>query len=94
MQGESCSSLCCSYYLVRAGESEWEAMGILHTNPVDKTNVTSGLSEAGKRQAVAAGREIERSGACDVNCWIWPSISQRSYQTAEVIAYLNNLSYK
>ena len=82
------------YYLVRAGESEWEQVGLIHTNPVDKTNVQSGLSPMGQRQAVRAAFRLKDAGACDLTCWIWPSISQRSYQTAEIIARVNDLGYR
>ncbi|CAI5505007.1 unnamed protein product [Closterium sp. Naga37s-1] len=81
------------YYLVRAGESEWEALGLIHTNPVDKTNVQSGLSGEGKKQAVEAARKLRKMDACGGGCWIWPSISQRAYQTAEVVAYVNGADY-
>uniref|UniRef100_A0A1D1YVD4 Phosphoserine phosphatase 1 n=1 Tax=Anthurium amnicola TaxID=1678845 RepID=A0A1D1YVD4_9ARAE len=79
------------YFLVRAGESEYEREGVVNTNPVAKTSVDSGLSEQGKRQAVRSARELERMGACDGTCWIWPSITQRSYQAAEIIAALNGV---
>ncbi|CAI5472449.1 unnamed protein product [Closterium sp. Yama58-4] len=82
-----------TYYLVRAGESEWEALGVIHTNPVDKTNVQSGLSGEGKKQAVEAARKLRKMDACGGGCWIWPSISQRAYQTAEVVAYINGADY-
>lgn len=39
-----------SYFLVRAGESEAESAGVILTNPVAKTSMTSGLSSTGKRQ--------------------------------------------
>ncbi|GJP43808.1 hypothetical protein CLOM_g3220 [Closterium sp. NIES-68] len=82
-----------TYYLVRAGESEWEAAGLIHTNPVDKTNVQSGLSGEGKKQAIEAARKLRKMDACGAGCWIWPSISQRAYQTAEVVAYVNGADY-
>ncbi|CAO2826377.1 unnamed protein product [Amaranthus hypochondriacus] len=74
------------YYLVRSGESEYESYGIINTNPVAKTSVDSGLSENGKRQSVKAGFELKKMGACEGSCWIWPSITQRAYQAAEIIA--------
>ncbi|XP_031491397.1 uncharacterized protein LOC116258402 [Nymphaea colorata] len=80
------------YFLVRAGESETEHLGLIRTNPVEKTSVDSGLSEEGKKQAVEAAFEIKKMGACDGNCWIWPSITQRSYQAAEIIAAVNSIS--
>lgn len=81
------------YYLVRAGESEWESANVLHTNPVDKTNVQSGLSAKGKQQAVAAARRVRALGVCEEGCWVWPSIAQRAYQSAEIIAYVNEVTY-
>lgn len=80
------------YFLVRAGESEFESMGIINTNPVAKTSMDSGLSEKGKKQTVKAALELKAMGACDQNCWIWPSITQRAYQAAEVIAAVNGVN--
>ncbi|KAJ0049178.1 hypothetical protein Pint_15423 [Pistacia integerrima] len=80
------------YFLVRAGESEFESLGIINTNPVAKTSVDSGLSEIGKKQTVRAAFELKAMGACDKGCWIWPSITQRAYQAAEIIASVNGIS--
>lgn len=80
------------YYLVRSGESTFETRGLINTNPVAKTSMDSGLSEAGKRQTIKAAKELRDLGACDDSCWIWPSINQRAYQTAEIIAYVNNVN--
>ncbi|KAH7550443.1 hypothetical protein JRO89_XS13G0192300 [Xanthoceras sorbifolium] len=80
------------YYLVRAGESEFETLGIINTNPVAKTSVDSGLSEIGKKQTVKAAFQLKALGACDRGCWIWPSITQRAYQAAEIIASVNGIS--
>ncbi|KAK3225112.1 hypothetical protein Dsin_004974 [Dipteronia sinensis] len=79
------------YYLVRSGESEFETLGIINTNPVAKTSVDSGLSEIGKKQTVKAAFELKSMGACDRGCWIWPSITQRAYQAAEIIASVNGI---
>ena len=84
--------LSCSYYLVRSGESEFESIGIINTNPVDKTNMQSGLSANGRKQTMKAAMTLREIGACEASCWIWPSITQRAYQTAEIIAYLNNIN--
>ncbi|GLU20704.1 hypothetical protein SLE2022_368880 [Rubroshorea leprosula] len=80
------------YFLVRAGESEYESLGIINTNPVAKTSVDSGLSEKGKKQTVRAALELQGMEACERNCWIWPSITQRAYQAAEIIASVNGVS--
>ncbi|KAL2321850.1 hypothetical protein Fmac_026229 [Flemingia macrophylla] len=80
------------YFLVRAGESEFESMGIINTNPVAKTSVDSGLSERGKKQAIKAAFDLKEIGACDKGCWIWPAITQRAYQTAEIIASVNGVT--
>lgn len=80
------------YYLVRSGESTFETRGVINTNPVAKTSVDSGLSEEGKKQTILAAKNLSALGACDDNCWIWPSINQRAYQTAEIIAYVNNVN--
>ncbi|THU71997.1 hypothetical protein C4D60_Mb04t07450 [Musa balbisiana] len=79
------------YFLVRAGESVYESAGVLRTNPVAKTSVDSGLSPEGARQAARAALELKRMGACEDSCWIWPSITQRSYQAAEIIASVNSI---
>jgi len=54
--------------------------------------VDSGLSEEGKKQTTQAAMNLSALGACDDSCWIWPSINQRAYQTAEIIAYINNVN--
>lgn len=77
------------YILVRAGESESESENKVLTNPVAKTSMSSALSENGRRQVIretfAALDEIK---ACDNGCWLWPSMAQNSYQTAELLANL------
>nr|GME13274.1 Phosphoserine phosphatase [Ipomoea batatas] len=80
------------YFLVRAGESEYESLGIINTNPVAKTSVDNGLSEKGKKQTIRAALELKQMRACEGNCWIWPSITQRAYQAAEIIAAANAVS--
>ncbi|XP_052180568.1 uncharacterized protein LOC127793854 [Diospyros lotus] len=80
------------YFLVRAGESEFESLGIVNTNPVSKTSMDNGLSLKGKKQTVKAALELRAIGACEGNCWIWPSITQRAYQAAEIIASVNGVN--
>lgn len=76
---------------MRAGESQYEGLGVINTNPVAKTSVDNGLSENGKRQTVRAALELKKMGACEGSCWIWPSITQRAYQAAEIIASVNRI---
>ncbi|XP_066316481.1 uncharacterized protein [Miscanthus floridulus] len=64
------------YFLVRAGESVYEGQGLLRTNPVAKTSVDSGLSPVGLHQTARAALELQRLGACEDDCWIWPSVTQ------------------
>ncbi|XP_010431192.1 PREDICTED: uncharacterized protein LOC104715490 [Camelina sativa] len=80
------------YYLVRAGESDYESLGIINTNPVAKTSVDSGLSDKGKKQTMRAALQLKAMEACDRNCWLWPSITQRAYQAAEIIASIIGIS--
>ncbi|XP_077220504.1 phosphoglycerate mutase family protein [Tasmannia lanceolata] len=80
------------YFLVRAGESEFESFGIINTNPVAKTSIDSGLSDEGKKQTARAAIELKKKGACSGDCWVWPSITQRSYQAAEIIASVNGVT--
>lgn len=77
---------------MRAGESEFESMGVINTNPVEKTSVDSGLSERGKKQSIKAAFDLKEMGACDKGCWIWSAITQRAYQTAEIIASVNGVT--
>jgi broad specificity phosphatase PhoE len=70
----------------------YEGQGLLRTNPVAKTSVDNGLSPAGLRQAARAALELRRLGACEDDCWIWPSITQRAYQAAEIIAAANSIN--
>ncbi|XP_026438114.1 uncharacterized protein LOC113336685 isoform X2 [Papaver somniferum] len=80
------------YFLVRAGESEFESLGVINTNPVAKTSMDSGLSIEGRRQMARAALKLKAMGACDQSCWIWPSITQRAYQAAEIIASVNGIN--
>lgn len=77
-----------TYYLVRAGESESEAEGLIDTNPVNKTSMSNGLSNTGKLQILKETLPSLRDlGACKGACWMWPSTTQNAYQTAELLAY-------
>ncbi|MCL7035847.1 hypothetical protein MKW94_026642, partial [Papaver nudicaule] len=80
------------YFLVRAGESEFESLGVINTNPVAKTSMDSGLSIEGRKQTARAALKLKAMGACDQSCWIWPSITQRAYQAAEIIASVNGIN--
>jgi len=80
------------YVLVRAGESEAEAAGILLTNPADKASVRQGLSPVGRQQVLNTTiPALSTLNLDDAGLWIWASITQRSYQTAEIIARKLNL---
>ncbi|CAL8462586.1 g2119 [Coccomyxa elongata] len=83
------TSLHNKYFLVRAGEGESEAENYVLTNPVAKTSMSAGLSQRGKAQVVRESAPALRAmGACASDCWLWPSITQRSYQTAEILGAL------
>lgn len=76
-----------NYYLVRAGEGQSEADGRVFTNPVYKTSMYSGLTPGARRQVVTQlVPNLRALGACQEGCYLWPSINQRSYQTAEIVA--------
>eukprot|EP00208_Stichococcus_sp_RCC1054_P005712 CAMPEP_0206140148 /NCGR_PEP_ID=MMETSP1473-20131121/8600_1 /ASSEMBLY_ACC=CAM_ASM_001109 /TAXON_ID=1461547 /ORGANISM="Stichococcus sp, Strain RCC1054" /LENGTH=322 /DNA_ID=CAMNT_0053534205 /DNA_START=173 /DNA_END=1141 /DNA_ORIENTATION=- len=79
-----------NYYLVRAGESQAEAAGYVLSNPVAKTSMDSGLTELGKRQVVRGALEqLKKAPGFDPdNVYFWPSITQRAYQTAEIMGSL------
>ncbi|CAG9465212.1 unnamed protein product [Pedinophyceae sp. YPF-701] len=84
-QGQTLSN---SYVLIRAAESEAESEGVTMTSPAQKNSTLLGISPQGRLQL----RErtlpaLGDLGVCeDGECWIWPSITQNSYQTAEVVA--------
>lgn len=81
-----------SYFLVRAGELESERDGYVDTNPVNKTSMSNGLSELGKQQILQrAFPALKEMGLDETAPWIWPSIHQGAYQTAELLAYLFNV---
>lgn len=78
------------YFLVRAGASAAENdRGVMLSNPVAKTSMDSGLSTPGKQVVIQETYPaLKKLRACEDGCWIWPSITQRSYQTAEILAAL------
>jgi broad specificity phosphatase PhoE len=81
------NSLRNTYWLVRAGISYGEESNITVTNPVWKQAVQCSLSKYGARQVYQRTLPRLRAlGACEGSCWIWPSITQNSYQTAEILA--------
>ncbi|GMH43685.1 hypothetical protein BSKO_11607 [Bryopsis sp. KO-2023] len=78
-----------TYFLVRAGETEAERDGYVDSNPVNKTSMSNGLSEEGKRQVTRQAYPVLRDlGVGAGASWFWPSTTQNSYQTAEILAYL------
>ncbi|GAX81200.1 hypothetical protein CEUSTIGMA_g8632.t1 [Chlamydomonas eustigma] len=81
------NSLRNNYWLVRAGISYGEESNITATNPVWKQAGQSSLSKNGAKQVYQSTLPgLKASGACEGGCWIWPSITQNSYQTAEILA--------
>uniref|UniRef100_A0A7I4B4G4 Phosphoglycerate mutase-like protein n=1 Tax=Physcomitrium patens TaxID=3218 RepID=A0A7I4B4G4_PHYPA len=76
--------------VLNVGTPSAHASGLLQMPPVRLVN--RGLSEEGKKQTIQAAKSLRALGACDDSCWIWPSITQRAYQTAEIIAYVNNIN--
>ncbi|MEW5306712.1 MAG: hypothetical protein WDW36_009156 [Sanguina aurantia] len=81
------SELNIRYFLVRAGESVSEAEGITSTNPAFKTAMRNGLSPAGREQVKNESLQtLFSQRACDDGCWLWTSITNNSYQTAELLA--------
>lgn len=83
-----CDALNNKYVLVRAGESYSEADNVVLTNPAWKTSMAAGLSERGKAQVIRQTiPSMETLGICgEAGCWLWPSVTQNSYQTAEILA--------
>ena len=78
-----------NYFLIRAGESESESQGYVLTNPVAKTSMSNALSVRGRRQVIKETfPALDSLSACEAGCWIWPSMAQNSYQTAEILAAL------
>jgi broad specificity phosphatase PhoE len=77
------------YILVRAGESESESENRVVTNPVAKTSMTNALSKNGRRQVIQETfSALNNMKACENGCWLWPSMTQNAYQTAEILASL------
>jgi len=75
------------YFLMRAGLSPLEAKGIIRTNPVIATQISSnGLSREGRRQVIQALEALKAAGLEDEVVWLWPSINARAYETAEILA--------
>ncbi|KAJ4978320.1 hypothetical protein NE237_009100 [Protea cynaroides] len=73
--------------------AKFETMGIINTNPVSKTTVDNGLSEVGKKQTVRSALALKEMRVCKGSCWIWPSITQRPFQAAEIIASINGINH-
>ncbi|PSS03978.1 Nucleoporin like [Actinidia chinensis var. chinensis] len=53
------------YFLVIAGESEFESQGVINMNQVANMSVGSGLSERGKKQTARAALELNEMEACE-----------------------------
>lgn len=73
------------YLLARSGLSNAEEGNVLVSNPVWKQSFASSLSESG-RQQVLNQMVPAISEACSEGCWLWPSMTMGSYQTAELLA--------
>jgi broad specificity phosphatase PhoE len=73
------------YLLARSGLSNAEEGNVLVSNPVWKQSYASSLSEPG-RQQVLNQTVPALSEACSEGCWLWPSMTMGSYQTAELLA--------
>lgn len=81
-----------TYYLVRSGTSYSEERNLTATNPVWKQSGAASLTQAGRVMVVRETLpKLEALGACDEGCWLWPSMTQGSYQTAEALAEGLNL---
>ncbi|KAF5836515.1 hypothetical protein DUNSADRAFT_5846 [Dunaliella salina] len=77
------------YILVRAGESYEDLNnGRIARNPAFKTSQSCGLTRNGVKQVLGLTvPAVESLGVAEDLAWIWPSIWQSSYMTAEIIAY-------
>ena len=70
---------------LRAGECFADADGITNTNPVNKQSRYAELTSLGKRQIVnRIAPALEEVLSLD-STWIWPSINNASYETAEIL---------
>ncbi|KAG1656429.1 hypothetical protein FOA52_009644 [Chlamydomonas sp. UWO 241] len=88
------ASLKNEYVLVRAGLTVAEEANTTVTNPVWKMAGSCSLSRAGVRQVYNETLPaLKQLKACNDGCWIWPSITQSSYQTAEIMADSFSLGY-
>jgi len=77
-----------SYYFMRAGESKYDALGVIKSNPVEKLLVENGLTEKGHYQAVHAADKLEKSNIGpfgDREFWIWTGTEAKASETAEIL---------
>lgn len=71
--------------LMKSGESSAEADDVVLTKPVKKTSMSNSLTERGKQQVVEAA--INLMGVGFYPSYIWAGITQRSYETATIMAH-------
>ena len=69
---------------MKSGQSEAEAGDIVITKPVKKTSLSNSLTEKGKQQAIDAA--FQMMGLGFYPSYIWAGITQRSYETATIMA--------
>ena len=74
------------YLLMRSGEGQYEADGVVRHNPVLNTNLAGRLTKEGKRQAIRGMSAIKGLRIDPDTIWIWPSITARAYETGEILA--------
>eukprot|EP00667_Euglena_gracilis_P021415 EG_transcript_23421 len=70
---------------MRSGEGKFEATGMVRTNPLSVTSVNGGLTFEGRRQAILGMNAIKALRLDTDMVWIWPSVTSRSLETAEIL---------
>lgn len=71
------------YFLMRAGESISDSLGLVKTNPVDKLSKGNSLTPAGQQQAEAAADALVEAGI--TMPLIWFSTTEKCIRTADII---------
>ena len=70
---------------MKSAESYAEEENIVLTKPIKKTSMSNSLTERGRQQALEAA--IQLMGIGFYPSYIWAGITQRSYETATIIAH-------